>query len=72
MYRKQHENDIPLSADVLWGVDGEYGIAAFLDIPVRKVRHLINTGVIPVRRHGHRTITASKNELRRVFAPVGE
>lgn len=72
MYRKQHDNDIPLSADVLWGVDGEYGIAAFLGIPVRKARHLIDTGQIPIRRHGRRTITASRSELRRVFAPEGE
>jgi hypothetical protein len=56
-----------LGDDLLWGVDGENGIAAFLNIPPAKAYYLISQNQIPVRRHGHRTISASRTELRRVF-----
>jgi hypothetical protein len=56
-----------LSADLLWGVDGPGGIAEFLNIPPEKAYYLIRIKKIPVRRFGHRTITASKQELRRLF-----
>ncbi len=57
-----------LAADLIWGVDGEHGIAAELNIKPEKAYYLIAKGVIPVRKHGHRTITASRKELRRLFA----
>jgi hypothetical protein len=57
-----------LSADLLWGVDGEGGIAEFLNIPPEKVYYLIRSKRLPVRKFGHRTIVASKKELRRLFA----
>jgi excisionase family DNA binding protein len=56
-----------LAEDLLWGVDGEDGIAKFLNIPVRKTYRLIAAGKLPVLRLGHRTITASKSNLRRHF-----
>ena len=59
-----------LSDDIIWGVKGPNGIAAFLGVDERKARHLIDLGVIPVRRHGHRTISASRRELRQIFSPT--
>lgn len=56
-----------LGDDLIWGVDGEDGIAAELKIPPAKAYYLIKKKVIPVRRHGHRTISASRSELRRTF-----
>jgi len=53
--------------DLLWGVDGPDGIAAFLGIPARKCYYLIDRGAIPVNKIGHRTIAASRRELRRIF-----
>jgi hypothetical protein len=58
----------PLRDDLIWGVDGENGIAAELGIPTSKAYYLISTGAIPVRRHTHKIITASRRELRRRFA----
>ena len=59
--------DKPLAADLLWGVAA---IADFLGVPTRRAQYLIDAGKIPVTKHGHRTIVASRAELRRVFAPV--
>jgi Helix-turn-helix domain len=56
----------PLATDLLWGVDE---IARFIGVPLRKAYYLIDAGKIPVTKHGHRTIVASRNELRRLFAP---
>jgi hypothetical protein len=56
-----------LAEDILWGVAGKNGIAAFLNIPIPKAYYLIERNKIPVRRHGHRTISASRSELRRHF-----
>jgi hypothetical protein len=56
-----------LADDLLWGVEGAGGIAEFLGISSRKTYYLIETGKIPVRKIGHRTITASREELRRLF-----
>ena len=38
-------------------------------LPARKVYYLVDLKKIPVRKIGHRTICASRAELRRVFAP---
>jgi excisionase family DNA binding protein len=56
-----------LAEDLIWGVDGENGIAAYLNLPVRKTYRLIAAGKLPVLKLGHRTITASKSKLRRHF-----
>jgi hypothetical protein len=50
------------SLDLLWGVDS---IAAFLKIKPAKAYYLIARGKLPVRKHGHRTISALRSELRR-------
>jgi hypothetical protein len=57
-----------LADDLIWGVDGENGIAAFLNLPARKAYRLIAAGKLPVLKLGHRTIAASKGKLRRHFA----
>jgi hypothetical protein len=59
-----------LSDDLIWGVRGDNGIAAFLGIDERKCRHLIDRGALPVKRLAHRTLVASKSELRRTFGGV--
>jgi hypothetical protein len=56
-----------LAQDLLWGVTGENGIAAFLGIKPSQAYRLISEGKLPIRRHGHRTISASRSELRRAF-----
>lgn len=57
-----------LADDLLWGVDGKDGMAAFLNI---KPSRAYGRGVIPVKKHSHRIITASRSKLRRHF-DVGE
>jgi hypothetical protein len=61
------QHDDSLASDLLWGIDGEEGIAAFLGIDVRRAYYLVRIGAIPTRHHGHRTVTASRTELRRIF-----
>jgi hypothetical protein len=56
-----------LAADLLFGVIGPRGIAAFLGLPSPKVYYLIAQGKIPVVKMGHRTIIASKTRLRKLF-----
>jgi hypothetical protein len=56
-----------LADDIIWGVDGPDGIATFIGTEPRKAYYLIRIGRIPVRRLGHRIITASRSELRRLF-----
>ncbi|MGA7183466.1 MAG: hypothetical protein WBY67_09190 [Pseudolabrys sp.] len=53
--------------DLLWGVDGKDGVAAFLNIKPSRAYYLIGRGVIPVKKHSHRIITASRSKLRRHF-----
>jgi hypothetical protein len=59
-----------LADDIIWGVNGEAGIAAFIGIEPRKAYYLISKGKIPVQKHGSKTITASRSQLRRLFSPV--
>jgi len=57
-----------LAEDLVWGVAGENGIAAELGLKPIQAYYLIKLGKIPVRRFGHRTIVASRRELRRYLA----
>ena len=50
--------------DLIWGANN---IAAYLNLPVSKTYYLIGRGEIPVKRLGHRTIAASRAQLRRLF-----
>ena len=59
-------NEDDVAGDVLWGVDE---IAAFIRRTKRATFYLIARGVIPVKKHGHKTITASRTEIRAVFKP---
>jgi hypothetical protein len=68
----RYDKQPPLADDLIWGVGGPDGIAAYLGIDVRKARYLIDRGEIPVQRKGHRTIVGSRSELRRVFGNAGE
>lgn len=60
-----HPKSEPLAGDLLWGVPS---IAAELGIPLSRAYYLIARGAISVRKHTHKTITASRRELRRRFA----
>ena len=55
-------NSEPL--DLLWGGDE---ISAFVGLPIRKLYYLIDRKAIPVHKVGHRTIVASRAELRRTW-----
>jgi hypothetical protein len=68
MSKRKTSSPDALAADLLWGVDGKDGIAAFIGVDVRKCYYLISRGEIPTKKLGHRTITASRRELRRLFA----
>lgn len=70
MSKRKTNSPDALANDLLWGVDGKDGIAAFIGVDVRKAYYLISRGEIPTKKLGHRTITASRAELRRLFAPV--
>jgi len=52
-----------LADDILWGVDGPNGIAAFLGISARRCYYLIESGAIPVNS------TRSSNSARAFLLP---
>jgi hypothetical protein len=56
-----------LAADLVWGVSGEDGIAAELGLSPQQVYYLIAKGKIPVTKFGHRTLCASRAQLRRLI-----
>jgi hypothetical protein len=53
MLRANPTDHQKLADDLIWGVDGPNGIAAYLGIKPRKAYYLIAKGVIPVDRKGH-------------------
>jgi hypothetical protein len=68
MLRANPTDHQKLADDLIWGVDGPNGIAAYLGIKPRKAYYLIAKGVIPVDRKGHRTLTARRSRLDATFA----
>lgn len=58
------EKEDTLADDVIWGVGGPNGIAAFLNIKPSRAYYLISLKAIPVKKVSHRLITASRRELR--------
>jgi hypothetical protein len=58
-----------LADDILWGVEGEKGIARYLKKKPHEVYYLIKKG-LPVKKHGHRIITSTRSQLRRYFTPT--
>ena len=67
MSRESSTANESLADDLLWGVTGKDGIAAFLNLEVRKTYYLIENDKLPIKRLGHRTIAARRSELRRYF-----
>ena len=57
----------PLSGDLIWGVGGVNGLAAELGIPPQRAYYLIPQGKLPVAKLGHRTLVASRKQLRRLI-----
>jgi predicted DNA-binding transcriptional regulator AlpA len=57
--------DVELHSDLLWGVEA---IAKFIGRERRQVYYLIARRAFPSRKIGHRTIVASKSELRTFLA----
>jgi hypothetical protein len=56
--------------DILWGIDGENGIAAAINRTPAQVYYLIRTGKLQsvVRKIGHKTYSASRSRLREYLA----
>jgi excisionase family DNA binding protein len=53
-----------LADDLIWGISGNDGIAAYLGLSERRTYYLVERGKLPVHRLGPKTIVASKSELR--------
>jgi hypothetical protein len=49
--------------DIVWGVGGEHGIAAAIKRTTAQTYYLIRKKKLPVRKHGHRTYSASRRLL---------
>jgi hypothetical protein len=58
-------NEDDVAGDVLWGVGA---IADFIGRTKRQTYYLIDRGIVPVTKHGAKTITASRERLRVVFS----
>jgi hypothetical protein len=57
------ERKADLADDLIWGVSGRDGIAAFLGLTARQAYYLIENDKLPVRRLGAKTIVASRTQL---------
>lgn len=49
--------------DIVWGVEGDHGIAAVIKRTTAQTYYLIRKKKLPVRKHGHRTYSASRKRL---------
>jgi hypothetical protein len=54
--------------DIVWGVDGENGIAAAINRSVSQTYYLIRMKKLPVKKHGHKTYSASRSRLHAYLA----
>jgi hypothetical protein len=64
MVNKQN-GDEDLASDILWGCKA---IGKFLGIKEeRKVYYMVERKQIPTKKIGHRTLVASRRELRKLF-----
>ena len=61
-----------LAADTIWGVPGQNGIAAEIGRSPQQTYYLIAKGKIPVVKLGHRTIIASRKQLRQLTSNSSE
>jgi hypothetical protein len=64
MSTSENHSDELLADDLIWGIRGKRGIAAELGLPPGRVYYLVSRGAIPVRKLGHKSIVASRSELR--------
>jgi hypothetical protein len=62
------ETETTVANDTIWGVSGKDGIAAYIGRKPSQAYYLIEKNKLPVKKHGHRTITASRAQLRRLFS----
>ena len=62
-----HDMKLALADDLIWGVEGENGITAEIGRTPAQTYYLISKNKLPVKKLGHRTIIASRKELRRLF-----
>jgi hypothetical protein len=53
-----------LASDLLWGAQA---IGDYAGLDLRRAHYLIQTGVIPVKRLGHRKLVATKAAVRRAL-----
>jgi hypothetical protein len=51
-------------------LEGAHAIAEFLGVPVRRARHLIHLGKLPVGKEGRGRIVASKRRLNEYWAQL--
>jgi hypothetical protein len=63
---KDNSTHEPLADDLVWGIGGKHGIAAEIGRTPQQVYYLIARGKLPVAKLGHRTIVASRKQLRRL------
>jgi hypothetical protein len=49
--------------DIIWGVEGEHGIASVIKRTTAQTYYLIRKKKLPVRKFGHRTYSASRRRL---------
>jgi hypothetical protein len=64
MSQKNPPTESP-SDDIAWGVGGENGIAAAINRSPQQTYYLIAKGRLPVRKLGHRMLSASRAALRK-------
>jgi hypothetical protein len=55
---------VTLAADIIWGIEGPHGIAAEIGRTPAQTRWLIKIGRLRVKKHGRRTYSASRKQLR--------
>lgn len=65
---KQNIPPQSLADDTIWGVGGKNGIAAAIGRTPQQTYYLIARGRLPVKKIGHRTIIASREQLRLCLA----
>ena len=58
-----------LADNILWGIPA---LARYVDRDIRKVRYLVDLGILPVRRLGPRTIIAFKTEIDAALSRAGD
>jgi hypothetical protein len=59
-----HNGGPPLEGpEIVWGIEGPFGIAAAINRTPAQTRWLIGQGKLRVKKHGHRTVSALRQHL---------